>query len=293
MKRLLSFAGLGFLFAAFFFAVQPVRAGGDVDQRIKTLEDELARLKGEQMELKKEATAAAAALPTFTYRPGSGIMLEGADKSWSWRVTTETHFHMPFEAGDSSVGRTRGEIFGRKFRPYMFFCINDCLYEAEWGLDNDGWGTNTFLQRGAIHTHFENINPFLPTFTFGMDISSPGNPYRQGPTITSSQLEYDMLSRNNGFNTGRTGTGINLAWNNIPLGPGRARFQWTMGSIGTGEDGTSINSDRKSFSLLGQIEPFSRTKNKWLSGLGFAMHAWFCRPRSLPPQTAYENGFPW
>ncbi|HEY7318477.1 MAG TPA: hypothetical protein VIE89_12955, partial [Candidatus Binatia bacterium] len=35
----------------------------DLDGRIRTLEDELTKLKEQQVELKKEATAAAAALP--------------------------------------------------------------------------------------------------------------------------------------------------------------------------------------------------------------------------------------
>lgn len=48
----------------------------DLDGRIRTLEDELTKLKEQQVELKKEATAAAAALPTFEYRPGNGLNIE-------------------------------------------------------------------------------------------------------------------------------------------------------------------------------------------------------------------------
>jgi len=64
--RLLT-ALLGFLLAVFFLSV-PVWAQG-VDDKIKALEQELSSLKSQQMELKKEATAAAAALPSFSYRP--------------------------------------------------------------------------------------------------------------------------------------------------------------------------------------------------------------------------------
>src|SRR5919106_3568259 len=62
---------LGFMFAVFVFAAAPARSD-DVDQRIKVLEDELMKLKSEQaqvkteqLEMRKEATAAATALPNF------------------------------------------------------------------------------------------------------------------------------------------------------------------------------------------------------------------------------------
>jgi hypothetical protein len=60
--------------------------------------------------LKKEATAAAAELPSFEYRPGNGLRIEAADKSWGLRFTIETYFRMLFESGRSHVGRTNGEI---------------------------------------------------------------------------------------------------------------------------------------------------------------------------------------
>ena len=53
----------------------------------------------------------------------------------------ETYFRMLFEEGRSHVGRTNGEIMGRRFRPGFFFCINNCLWELEATLDLDGFGT--------------------------------------------------------------------------------------------------------------------------------------------------------
>ena len=58
----------------------PARAE-DLDGRIRAMEDELSKLKQQQVELKKEATAAAAALPTFEYRPGNGLNIEAGDCS--------------------------------------------------------------------------------------------------------------------------------------------------------------------------------------------------------------------
>ena len=78
-NKLLGFTAIGFLLVAFILAVAPaVRAEG-VDDKISALESELARLKSEQMELKKEAVAAAAAMPTFDYRPGRGLGITAAD----------------------------------------------------------------------------------------------------------------------------------------------------------------------------------------------------------------------
>ncbi len=88
-----------------------------MDDKIQALESELSRLKSEQMELKKDAVAAAASMPTFSYRPGNGLMIEAADKNWAIRFGMESHFRSNFEAGVASAGRTGGEGMGRGFRP--------------------------------------------------------------------------------------------------------------------------------------------------------------------------------
>ena len=59
-----------FVLAVFVWRVAPA-FGQDVRERIKTIEQELEQLKAKQIELKKEATAAAA-LPLFNYRSGIG-----------------------------------------------------------------------------------------------------------------------------------------------------------------------------------------------------------------------------
>ena len=83
------------LLSAVLFGAAPAFAQS-VDDKIRTLEQELTQLKTQQIELKKEATAAAAALPTFEYRPGNGLEIEAADKAWGLRFTIETHFRMTF-----------------------------------------------------------------------------------------------------------------------------------------------------------------------------------------------------
>ena len=81
-KRFVKFA----LLSAVLFAAAPAFAQS-VDDKIKSLEQELSQLKDQQVELKKEATAAAAAMPTFSFRPGDGVNIEAADKSWSFRAS--------------------------------------------------------------------------------------------------------------------------------------------------------------------------------------------------------------
>src|ERR671918_2898119 len=115
----LGFAALGFMLTAFLLAAVPAGAQ-NVDDKIKALEQELSQLKSQQIELKKEATAAAAALPEFSYRPGNGVLIEAADKSWSFRHSFEAHMRYNFLSGRDQVGRSQGELEGRRFRPEFY-----------------------------------------------------------------------------------------------------------------------------------------------------------------------------
>src|SRR5919201_6189331 len=115
-NKFLLTAALAFMLSVFLSALTSARAD-DVDQRIKSLEDELTRLKSEQaqvkaeqIEMRKEATAAAAALPNFSYRPGNGMLVEAQDKAWSFRASVESHFRLLFESGLSEAGRETGGV---------------------------------------------------------------------------------------------------------------------------------------------------------------------------------------
>src|SRR5689334_6845972 len=279
---------------SFLLAAGSARAQS-VDDKIKSLEQELTQLKEQQVELKKDATAAAAALPTFEYRPGNGLNIESADKSWGVRFTLESYFRYEFEHGLTQQGRSRGEIMGRRFRPGIFYCINNCLWEIEATLDLDGFGTgnaknslntatSSILQRGAVNFHMENLNPFLPTLQFGMEVQNAFGTSlsRQGSSSVGAQAEYDLVSRNNGFNTGRAGQGAVLNWDDRSLSgigiPGRiGKFQIGSSSIGEGDDGlSSFKQGFKQFNLYGNIQPFSQIKNKWIRGLTFEGGNWFC-----------------
>ena len=298
-KRLVKLA----LLAAALFAAAPASAQS-VDDKIRTLEQELSELKTQQVELKKEATAAAAALPTFEYRPGNGLSVEAADKSWGIRFQLESHFRYTFESGRDQVGRSQGELMGRRFRPGFIYCINNCLWEMEATLDLDGWGTGngknstattvgSILQRGAVRFHAEDLHPWLPTVQFGMEVQNAhgGSLARQGSGSTGAQAEYDLHTRNDGFNTGRAGSGVVLNWDDRSLSgigiPGRiGKFQIGMAAIAEGDDGVASFTDRKDFNVYGNIQPFSQVKNKWISGLTFEYGAWFCNADNR----AQDNG---
>ena len=97
------FMGLGML-GAFLLAAAPAFAQG-VDDKIKALEQELMQLKEQQIELKKDATAAAAAMPDFTYRPGAGLAINAADQSWGIRFGYEFALDMMKLEGERCAAR--------------------------------------------------------------------------------------------------------------------------------------------------------------------------------------------
>ena len=273
---------VGSMLAAFLLAAGTVRAQ-NVDQKIQSLEQELSQLKEQQIEMKKEATAQAAAMPSFSYRPGNGVLIEAADKSWSLRQSFEAHMRYNFLSGRDQVGRSQGELEGRRFRPEFYLCVNNCLWEIDWRLDLDGFGGNSELQRGVIYFHGENLSPWLPAVQFGMDTtnSGPNSRSRQGSGGTGAQAEYDLWTQNQGFNTGSAGSGITLTWDDRSLSsigiPGRiSRAQVGMAAFGEGSDGNQVNTDRKDFNAYLSVEPMSQVKNKWLSGFLFEYGAWFC-----------------
>ena len=290
-KGFWGFTALGFMLAALLSVAVPAGAQS-VDDKIQALEQELSSLKSQQIELKKEATAAAAALPSFSYRPGNGLDITAADKSWGIRFSMETNLRMMFESGQDAVGRTNGEIMLRRWRPTFWYCIDNCLYEIETSIDMDGFGTgnaknstnsggSSIMQRGVVHFHLENLNPFMPTVDIGGDISTSLSTSRQGSSAVGTQLEYDLLSRNVGPNTGRAGWGIVMNWDDRSLSgigiPGRiGRYQFAMASVGEGDDNLSSFTDRKDFVQYISVYPFSQLKNKWMQGLMFEFGAWFC-----------------
>lgn len=275
MKKLLSITALGSLLAALVLAVAPAWAQ-NVDSRIQSLENELTRLKSEQMELKKEAVAAAEVMPTFSYRPGGGLTITAADQSWAIKFGYEFQMDMMFLAGQDAAREGDFQLFGRRNRPAVYYYWDKGFYEFKAELDMDGdetGGKDTLSQRSAMLIHFEQMNPLFPMLQFGMDISGAGTKYR------SSDLtrELPSLDRNNGFNTGSY-TGIGFLWENLPaLGlPGNQQFHYNWVIHGMGRsDGREDNSSKNDHLLFWNLNPFAESKNKWINGIGVSMGAWF------------------
>jgi hypothetical protein len=253
-------------------------------------------------------------LLTFKYAPGEGLLVRGPKEYWSIRLSLETRLDIPFQAGKESAGRIdNGEPFDRRTRPFVNICVVDCFYELEWEFDVN---ENRFVdssrstkrlfsltfQRSMNYFHLEKISPLLPTFYGGFGYTFEINPYRRGDFTSSAQLEYDLLSRNNGFDEGRFVNAVGVSWPYIPLQilgiPGKAKFNFASGRIGIGgivlagsdKDRAVGNLEGElrqfnifnDYALLGQIEPFSQIKNKWIQGFGFSVGAWFCRIRLDP-----------
>jgi hypothetical protein len=281
-KRVFNIMGLSFLLAAFALATVPAQAQ-NMDDKIKVLEQELMQLKSEQIELRKDATAAAAALPDISYRPGAGLGITAPDQSWAFKFGWEYAIDiMKLEGNDA---RREGDfgIFGRRNRPQWVFSVENGLYELASELDIDGdetGGKNTIIQRACLRVRMEKLNPWLPTFQFGMDCSGAGSRYR------SSEMTFELPTqdRNNGFNTG-SHTGYGWNWGNLPAFglPGNQQFNYYLLIHGMGlGDGVRDESNKADHLLMWNINPFSRDKNKWISGIGFSMMAWISNIDNRP-----------
>jgi hypothetical protein len=159
---------------SFLLSAGSVRAQS-VDDKIKSLEQELSQLKEQQVELKKEATAAAAALPTFEYRPGNGLEVEARTSRGACVSPSR-----PISAMSSSTGAISRA--GRRPR--------------SWG--GASGLTSSILQRGAVNFHAENLHPWLPTVQFGMEVqnafgtslSRQGQYTKQGEKNVATTVEY-------------------------------------------------------------------------------------------------------
>ena len=266
---------LNFLLAALFlFALAPMSQAQDVDQRIKSLEQQLTRLKAEQqevkaeqIELKREATAAAAALPGFAYRPGAGMTITAADKSWAFTISSQFHLRMYNHLdGNDSDGATTGKLFGRRFTLFPTFCWDNCFYQFDLHLDMDQNNLPVELQRAQLDIDFSQWNPFLPALRMGIDAAA-----RKGHAVSSSSsARWERNPINDGSSVSQTGShqGIGLVWNALPLGVSTLDIETHLvtAMLSAGDSGTAF-SDKMGF--IGYVggRPFGKVKNKWLSGL--------------------------
>lgn len=264
-SRLDSLAALGFLLSA--FVVVPAWAEG-LDQRLQALEQKIARLKAEQAETKRELTAAAAALPTFSYRPGRGATVEAADKSWALTFRYRMHVHVYNHTdGNDRRGASVGDLFWRRNRFIMNYCWADCFYEIETGLDADT-GDQVEQQYAGLYLHFEKINPYFPT-VYVVDEGGQNAPYVARSSTSSAQVEWtsDLLSDDDIDRLSHRAIGV--GWLDAPLGQGDFEVALEYKPGAGVKENTTDDSDRQQFFLRAGARPFLRSKNPWLEKLKF------------------------
>ncbi len=133
LKAVLAAGGLGFMLTAMLLAPLPARAQR-VDDKIKALEQELSALKSQQMQFKKEATAAAAALPSFSYRPGNGVNIEAADKSWGITFSMEAHIRALFGRGRIKLAGPTVRLCCGDGGPICFTASTTVCMRSRWVL---------------------------------------------------------------------------------------------------------------------------------------------------------------
>ncbi|MBI2989236.1 MAG: hypothetical protein HYY45_20935 [Deltaproteobacteria bacterium] len=287
-KRLRLLTAICFTLAAFFLLAVPVWADS-VDEKIKALENELTRLKSEQMELKKEAVAAAAALPEFTYRRGSGLTIAAADKSWSMNFTwTWNLFNHSHPGGKPVITTETGPVSGdvirsrtnqnnaqftiRRNRPEWTFCWADCFYEMSLSMDMAEGADETVANArdNNLSVHFENWNPYLPRLNLGTRI--PGSVYLGRSSSSGFSSEHSLVPSSNSTTSTGSSSGIALWWEEIPVGSGDFTFlvRWLDRGVGV-VLGELRDTNKKAANLYFQTRPFKNTKNMWLQGITFAV----------------------
>ncbi|MBI2091194.1 MAG: hypothetical protein HYT78_21050 [Deltaproteobacteria bacterium] len=256
-----------------------------MEQELTQLKADQARANQEQMELKREATAAAAALPTFTYRPGRGVTIGAADRAWSMEMNYELMVVMYNHLdGNDARGATTGDLHFRRNRPMWIFNFNNALYEWGIGLDLDTGqqatgstnATNSIQQNQWFKVRFQNMNPYFPEFQIGDNTSGP-----YGGTLSMSVADrsshssaileslFDMLSDSDSQRLGRRA--MHLIWRQMPIGRGDFSFSAEY-KMGAGVAGSFLNNqlsdtDRKQLATQLHVRPFSRSKNYWTEGL--------------------------
>ena len=114
LRKMIGAASTLFLIGLFVVVAAPARAEG-VGDRITALEEELTQLKGEQVQMREDALAAKAKLPTFRYKT-RGLRITAADKSWGWRMFGR-HVVFIYNNTDGNAGNKLDNFIMKAFEP--------------------------------------------------------------------------------------------------------------------------------------------------------------------------------
>jgi hypothetical protein len=235
--------------------------------------------------MKKEATAAAAALPEFSYRPGRGLTITGADKSWSFNTSYRLNIYNyniiggkpNFDAANGTQvnsGATYGELFPRRNRLYTTFCWSDCFVTVETSIDGEEAPRNANFRDNEVMFRFDQFNEFLPYLSVGLRRGA-GRTHISRSSDNDGKAEHSIII--DGFAWGGDGShsGVGIGWEEINFGPGNAEAYFNLATSRQGTHQEFVNDDRKGLMTFIGAQPFSNTKNKWLRGLdiGFGYQA--------------------
>jgi hypothetical protein len=281
------FLTVGVAFFASLLMVMPASAANDeLEAQIKALEQQVSKieelkdqidgLKSQQIELKKDATAAAAALPSFEYRPGRGLTIAAADKSWSFNMTYRLNMYMynilrgkpNFSQGGDQIntGATNGEIFPRRNRLYFSYCWSDCFIQADVTFDGETAPRQTSWRDSELMFHFDQWNEYLPYFSVGLRRGA-GRTHISRSSDNDGKVEHSIIL--DGFAWGGDGShaGAGIGWEEVDIGPSKveAYFNWASSRQGTHQE--FVNDDRKGLLAFVGARPFANIKNKWIEGL--------------------------
>jgi len=252
---------------------------GEREERVKAIEEELAVLKERQREMKQDALAAKAKMPDFRYRPGRGLNIRAADRSWGMRFSTRMQLYSTFWLDENrpSGSTSQGVIHVRRARPRFHYYWADGFHEFDFQVNVDNGGSSGgglwSVQHAEYAAHFEKINPWLPTLALGPRPSARLNP--QDTNCSSARCgrsERSMLNEGVGITTGTVERGFVLSWRRLPVGPARISFfNVGFGIEGVDEfnsgSGTGLKNDSKALYVGLGVEPFRKIKNKWVKGL--------------------------
>jgi len=281
------FLTVGVAFFASLFMVTPASAANDeIEAQIKALEqevskieplkDQIERLRSQQIELKKDATAAAAALPEFSYRPGRGMTITAADKSWSFNTTYRLNMYIyntldgkpnfSQAGGQQNTGATYGEIFPRRNRMYFTYCWSDCFVTVDATIDGETAPRQASWRDSEVMFRFDQFNEYLPYFSVGLRRGA-GRTHIGRSSDNDGKMEHSIIV--DGFAWGGDGShaGAGLGWEEIDMGPSKAELYINLATSRQGTHQEFVNDDRKGLMMFAGIKPFANIKNKWIEGL--------------------------
>lgn len=292
------FMALSFSLGAFLVSVWPVAAQGDVEEQIKALEEQVQQLRAQQLEMKKEATAAAQRMPTFNYRKGSGMTITAADKSWSYNTVFRLDINnynllggkpnFDDNGDQRNTGVTDLQLFPRRARWYHLFCWDDCFYEFNHSLDGESASRDASFRDNELKINFSQLNPWLPYYSVGLRRSA-GNTYVSRSSSSDGKMEHLAVISAFGFGGAGSHSGMGLGWEEVAIGPGEYEMylNWAMSQQETWQDFQP--SDRSGIMMYIGGKPFAKMKSKWIQGLelGFGYQGYSLdRPENFDPDEA-------